>query len=126
MYVSLKKRNDKNCSMKAMKVIGSGFLPFRGFTAINLFGIIVVRKEHLPLSNRILHHEAIHTHQIKELLYVGFYLWYLTEWIIRVVIYRDLHKAYKTICFEKEAFCNDSNINYLKQRKRYAFLKFIK
>ena len=112
--------------MKSMKVIGSGFIPFRGFTAINLFGIIVVRKEHLPISNRILHHEAIHTHQIKELLYVGFYVWYVTEWLIRLLIFRNFNKAYKTISFEKEAFQNDTNINYLKERKGYAFLKFIK
>ncbi|MDD2551936.1 MAG: hypothetical protein PHQ56_04895 [Dysgonamonadaceae bacterium] len=112
--------------MKAMKVIVSDFLPFRGFAAINLFGIVIARKDRLPLSQRILHHEAIHTHQIKELFYIGFYGWYIVEWLFRLIYYRNSKEAYKNICFEREAFCNDVNPNYLKQRKRYAFLHYIK
>ena len=111
--------------MKAIKVIGSGFIPFRGFTAVNLFGIVVARNEYLPLSVRILHHETIHTHQIKELWYVGFYVWYIVEWLLRVICYRNLKEAYMNICFEREAFDNDENDIYLKQRKRFAFLPYL-
>ena len=109
-----------------MKVLGSTFIPFNGFSAINLFGIIVVRKECLPLSKHILNHEAIHSHQIKELLFVGFYAWYLTEWLLRLIYYRNFKKAYKNICFEKEAFCHDTDFYYLQHRKQYTFLRFIK
>lgn len=109
-----------------MKVISSTFLPFKGFTAINLFGIIVVRKEYLPLTNRTINHEAIHTHQIKELLFVGFYVWYITEWIVRLIYYRNLKKAYRAVCFEQEAFSHDIDLDYLHNRERFAFLRFIK
>ncbi len=109
-----------------MKVISSTFLPFKGFKAINLFGIIVVRKEYLPLTNRTINHEAIHTHQIKELLFVGFYVWYLTEWIVRLIYYRNLKKAYRAVCFEQEAFSHDNDLDYLHNRERFAFLRFIK
>jgi hypothetical protein len=109
-----------------MKVISSTFLPFKGFTAINLFGIIVVRKEYLPLTKRIINHEAIHTHQIKELLFVGFYVWYLTEWIVRLIYYRNFKKAYRAVCFEQEAFSHDIDLDYLHNRERFAFLRFIK
>ena len=109
-----------------MKVIGSTFLPFKGFTAINLFGIIVVRKEHLPLSRRIINHEAIHSHQIKELLFVGFYVWYLAEWILRLFYYRNFKRAYRAISFEQEAFFHDIDLDYLHNRERFAFLRFIK
>ena len=109
-----------------MKVIGSTFLPFKGFTAINLFGIIVVRKEYLPLTRRIINHEAIHFHQIKELLFVGFYAWYIVEWILRLIYYRNSKKAYRTISFEQEAFFHDIDLDYLHNRKRFAFLRFIK
>jgi len=55
-----------------MKVLGSTILPFKGFSAINLFGIVVVRKNCLTLSKRILNHEAIHSRQIKELFFLDF------------------------------------------------------
>ena len=109
-----------------MKVIGSTFLPFKGFTAINLFGIIVVRKEYLPLSMRTINHESIHTHQIKELLVVGFYAWYIIEWFLRLIYYRNFKKAYRAISFEQEAFCNEDDLDYLQNRKRFAFLRFVK
>ncbi len=109
-----------------MKVIGSSFLPVKGFSAINLFGIVVARKDCLPLSRRILHHEAIHSQQIKELLFVGFYLLYVLEWFVRLLYTRNLKKAYNAISFEKEAFRNEANANYLSSRKHFAFLNYIK
>ena len=109
-----------------MKIISSNILPFKGFSAINLFGIIVARKDCLPLSKRIINHEAIHSRQVKELLFVGFYIWYVLEWLIRLLYFRNSHKAYKTICFEKEAFENDADTNYLNYRKKFSFLNYIK
>lgn len=109
-----------------MKVIASKFLPLKGFSAMNLFGIVVARKECMPLTEQTLHHEAIHSLQIKELLFVGFYLLYGLEWLARLLYSRNLKKAYHAISFEKEAFGNDANKNYLNSRKHFAFLKYIK
>lgn len=109
-----------------MEVVGSKFLPLKGFSAINLFGIVVARKECLPLSNRILNHEAIHSKQIKELLYVGFYIWYITEWLVRLLYIRNLRDAYEAISFEKEAFANQANRSYLENRRLFSFLNYIK
>ena len=109
-----------------MKIISSYYIPFKGFTAINLFGVIVARKDGLPLSKLILHHEAIHSKQIRELLYVGFYIWYIIEWLVRLLYIRNLREAYKAISFEKEAFANQANESYLDDRRRYSFLKYIK
>lgn len=108
-----------------MKIIYSGFLPFKGFGAINLFGIIFARKGETTLDERVLNHEAIHTRQMLELLVIGFYLWYLTEWIILLIRYRNSFKAYRRIGFEKEAYENEGDFQYLKQRKRYAFKKYL-
>ena len=49
-----------------MKVIYNSLIPFKGFSAINLFGIVFARKEYKELSRRTLNHEAIHTAQMKE------------------------------------------------------------
>ena len=57
-------------------LIHNRFLPFGPFLAINLFGIIFVRKGRAfaPVD---LNHERIHTRQMRELLYVPFYLIYI-------------------------------------------------
>lgn len=62
-----------------MKIIYNRFIPFKGFKAVNLFGIVFARRECRPLSDTIVRHENIHTAQMRELFYVGFYLLYLFE-----------------------------------------------
>lgn len=56
-----------------MKIIENSLIPFPGFLAINLFGVIFIRKGGV-LSEVVINHEQIHTAQMKELGYVGFYL----------------------------------------------------
>ena len=53
-----------------MKVIYNGLVPFRGFTAINLLGVVFARREYRPLSEAVLRHEAIHTAQMRETGYL--------------------------------------------------------
>lgn len=78
-----------------MKVVYNDWIPFRGFKCINLFGILFVRRG-CYMSERDFNHEAIHTAQMKEMLYVGFYLWYLVEWLIRLFGKGD---AYRNLSF---------------------------
>ena len=61
-----------------MKIIRNNYIPFKGFRAINLFGILFVRGNAI-INERTIRHEAIHTVQMKEMLYVFFYLWYILE-----------------------------------------------
>lgn len=99
-----------------MKIIENSLIPFKGFLAINIFGVIFIRKGGV-LNEVVLNHEQIHTAQMKELGYVGFYILYLIEWIIRLFINKN---AYKSISFEKEAYENERNLDYLSNRRRYA------
>lgn len=74
---------------------------------MNLCGVLLVRKEYKGrLSAATERHEAIHTAQMKEMLYIGFYVWYITEWLIRVLFTKDAFKlsAYMNISFEREAY----------------------
>lgn len=105
-------------------IIYNNIIPFKGYLAINLFGIIFV-KENLKrlFKERDLNHERIHTAQMKELLFIFFYLWYIIEWLIRLIIYQSASKAYRNIWFEKEAYNNQDNLEYLKNRKFFAFLR---
>lgn len=107
-----------------MKVVYNNIIPFKGYKAINLFGILFVRKGAI-LKDRDLNHEAIHTAQIKEMLYIFFYLWYAVEWIIGLIEYRNAHTAYRNISFEYEAYVNENNSNYLTTRESYAWYKYL-
>lgn len=108
-----------------MKIIYSRYLPVKGFRAINLFGILFARKEQPLPNSEIINHELIHTRQMLELLVIGFYLWYVVEWLIKWLVYRDRLVAYRNIGFEREAFENEANPDYLKSRRRYRFLSCI-
>ena len=102
-----------------MKVIINNILPLKGFKCINLFGILFCRRQ---LNKIDINHETIHTKQGQELLWIGFYLWYIIEYLIRLIIYRDTKLAYKNISFEREAYQNQSNLDYLSNRKHYNWL----
>lgn len=104
-----------------MKIIRNKYIPFTGYKAINLFGILFV-KNNAKIDEVTINHESIHTAQWKELWYIGFALWYIAEWLIRL----PKGNAYRNISFEREAYANDKNLTYLQTRERFAFIKYIK
>lgn len=89
-----------------------------GFYAINICGIIFSVQK---LSAEELNHERIHTAQERELLFIGFYIWYVIEWLCLLVKYRDRMKAYYNIRFEKEAYHHQNDLEYLKHRRHYHY-----
>lgn len=99
-----------------MRIIYNDIIPFKGFAAVNLFGVVFARKSERPLSATTLNHEAIHTEQMKELLYVGFYICYLVEWLVR--LFRR-GNAYRNISFEREAYACQHISGYLQMRRRF-------
>lgn len=104
-----------------MKVIKNNLIPLKGFLAINLFGILFVR-DNAEISERTIRHESIHTRQMQELLYIVFYLIYIIEWFVRLFM---IGNAYRNISFEKEAYENQYNESYLKERKSFAWAKYL-
>jgi hypothetical protein len=106
-----------------MKIIYNKILPFLGFVAINLFGIVFARIEHKPLTKKTINHEEIHTAQMREMLYVFFYLFYGLEWIIKLFIYGK--DSYRNISFEREAYEHDQEYDYLSKINLFAWVKFI-
>lgn len=93
-----------------MLVIRNKLIPFKGCKAITIWPFIFVR-EKCSFDEVDLNHENIHGKQQLELLIIFFYLIYLVELII---------KGYRNISFEKEAYNNEDNLNYLKTRKHFA------
>ena len=69
-----------------MVAINNKIIPFGKFKAINIFGIIFYKGSY-PRTDRI-NHENIHTAQMKEMLYIFFYIWYGVEWLIKLFKHR--------------------------------------
>lgn len=107
-----------------MKVIQNKIIPFgRRYHAVNLFGVLFAKG---PCSERVMNHEKIHSSQMREMLYIGFYLWYCVEWVIRVFLYGDSYRAYRNISFEREAYANEGNPSYLSRRKSFSSMRYLK
>jgi len=77
------------------------------------------------LSEQAKRHETIHFQQQLELLFVFNWILYLTFWIMNWFIYKDPKIAYYNICFEIEAYENENEKNYLIDRPRYNWKKYI-
>ncbi len=104
-----------------MKVIRNTLLPLgRKFGAINLFGVLFAKPD-MPLTPEVMNHEAIHTRQMRELLYIPFYLMYVAEWLYRLARRRgDSYRAYLDISFEREAYRHAADPGYLATRRHFA------
>ena len=107
-----------------MKIIENNILPPRGYKAITILNMIFVRKG-VRLSDADIRHENIHWAQEKELFVAGFYLLYVLEFLVRLLLIRNRHKAYRSISFEQEAYNNQYNMSYLAERKHYRWIKYL-
>ena len=86
-----------------------------------LFGIYI--KEDKLWTPRRLRHEVIHWKQQMEMLVIPFYIWYLLEWLIKLLFYG--RKAYENISFEKEAYTFDEVKGYPYMRSKFAWTRYI-
>ena len=102
-----------------MKVIYNNILPPKGFKVLNLFGVLFVRGD-VEIFDTTLRHEVIHTAQMKEMLYIFYYLWYLLEWLYRLV-----WKVNTSVSFEREAYENEDYISYPIHRKPFSWVKYL-
>ena len=73
-----------------------------------------------------LFHEMIHIAQWKDLFFIFYPFWYIIEWLLRLIQFRNFNDAYRMISFEREAYANEKNNDYLNQRTRFAHTKYIK
>lgn len=98
----------------------------KGYTAACIWPFLLVRTG-VDISARkdIINHEHIHARQQLEMLWLFFFIWYITEYIVKLIRYRDQYKAYRSLAHEKEAYANDSDPDYLHNRKAYSWLKYL-
>ena len=93
---------------------------------ITLYPFIFIKKPEDKKNRVLIYHEKIHLKQQLELLIVFFYIAYVAEYYYHLIKLKDGHKAYLAISFEREAYANEHDLNYLKKRKFWVFWKYFK
>ncbi len=93
--------------------------------AMALFPFILLKKLAFKDDKILINHERIHLKQEVELLIIPFYILYLLNYLINLLIYKNHYKAYLNICFEREAYINDRNLEYLKYRGFCTWVKYV-
>ncbi|MBO5044149.1 MAG: hypothetical protein J6C45_03860 [Alistipes sp.] len=129
-----------------MLIIRNKILPIGSFVCMNILGLLFVREE-VVLDEVILNHEAIHTDQQREILLLSLavatalsniyatWWWmllalvmpfalYVLAWLIELLL-PPYGTAYKDSPFEREAYANQHNPNYLATRPLFAWWRYM-
>lgn len=109
-----------------MFLIVSKYLIPRGYRGMTLYPFVII-KNLFDKENRVLvNHEKIHIRQQLELLILPFFILYFLEYLVRLLQYNNKSEAYRNISFEREAYGNENNLEYLSQRKFWSFCRYLK
>jgi hypothetical protein len=96
------------------------------YTAMCIWPFLFIKPgTDLTRRTELLNHEKIHARQQLEMLWLFFFLWYGVEYLIRLIRYHDLHRAYKELSHEREARENDGDPGYLLRRKPFAWIRYL-
>lgn len=98
----------------------------KSIAGITIFPFIILNKKDLKFDKTFVNHEMIHIYQQMELFFIFFILLYYIEFLILFIKYKNWQTAYKNISFEREAYGNEKNYNYLLTRKWFSFIKYCK
>lgn len=112
-----------------MVIVNRLFLNYfkrKNIIGTTIFPFIIFWRGYGSFTDVDINHEKIHIRQQLELLIVFFYILYGIEYLVKGIKYRDFDKAYYNISFEKEAYKNEKNLNYNKDKKIYSFIKYIR
>ena len=97
---------------------------FKHYTGFSFFIFIwISRLEKNPAQ--LIRHEKIHFYQQLELLFVGHWLLYGIFYLISRYKRHGHYIAYRNNPFEREAYMNDPQEDYLAKRKRYAWVEYV-
>lgn len=106
-----------------MKLIKNRLIPFKGFKAIMLFGVVFYKGK--DLTQKQFNHEFYHMMQWRDITLISavpivfisamfswwwliaipfvYYIIYLLEWFIKLILSGNAMKAYKDVSFERDA-----------------------
>lgn len=109
-----------------MFVIVIKYLIPKGYRGLTVFPFVFIKYSFDSKNVTLINHEKIHLRQQLELLVLPFFLWYIVEYAVRLFQYKNANLAYRNICFEREAYANELDLEYLKKRTFFRFLNYLK
>lgn len=95
------------------------------FKGLAIFPFIFMKDHNLRKDKIFINHEKIHLRQQIEMVWIFFFIWYFVEFLYHWILKKNKIEAYYNISFEKEAYANEMNIDYLNKRKIWSFLKYL-
>lgn len=133
-----------------IKVVNN-IIPVKGKKAMTIWPFLFIRKDE-RMTRDDDNHEDIHSEQQMEVICIAFllirflslvfdalsmwwvfvsptvyYALYGLEYAFRRIVLRnDANTAYKSVSFEREAYENETNYSYIKNRSMFAFIKYLK
>ena len=108
-----------------MFLIVAKYLIPKGYRGMAVFPFVILKYD-LDKNNPVfVNHEKIHLRQQLELLILLFYIFYVLEFMIRFIQYKDKDLAYRNISFEREAYSKETDLDYLKNRSFFGFLNYL-
>jgi hypothetical protein len=108
-----------------MILIVSKYLIPKGFRGLTVFPLVFLKSADSKSNLVLLNHEKIHLRQQLELLILPFFVWYFLEFLYLLIKYKERNSAYRNISFEREAYANEKDLHYIKQRSFWRFLKYL-
>lgn len=112
-------------------------LPFSSCYTITIGLFVFSKLAEINITQRVRNHETCHSYQwievaclfgfvvlLLQLMFVispwwyhvaafAFYIWYVIEWLIKQVFYKNIKLAYKKVSFEQEAYASEYDCNYI-------------
>ena len=108
-----------------MIFIVTKYLTPKGYQGMTVYPFIFMREEKNKEDFVFVNHESIHLRQQLELLILPFFIWYILEFMFRWIQFKDFDLAYRNISFEREAYQNEKNLTYLKERSFWSFINYL-
>ncbi|NHN25389.1 hypothetical protein FIA58_006850 [Flavobacterium jejuense] len=96
----------------------------KGYKGITFFPFIILLHKKDKQNEVLVNHEKIHIRQQFELLVFPFFVWYFIEFFIRFLKHKNWNTAYRNISFEREAYSHEKDLNYLKKRSFWSWVKY--
>lgn len=126
-------------------IVYNKIIPFGGFEAMAIWPFIFSKTR--LVSSRRKNHESIHLRQQFEVMVLSamilavlcltcmswwwmclapfvYYVLYVIDYGVRLILYEN-EEAYRNISFEQEAIMHELDFYYLKDRRPFAWLKYI-
>ncbi|QLG45888.1 hypothetical protein [Costertonia aggregata] len=98
---------------------------YKNYVGLSLWPFIILKHDELKDDTVLINHEKIHLKQQRELLILPFYVLYMLEWVVKTLFYMDSYKGYQNISFEREAYFNENNLDYIDNRRPLSFIKYL-